>query len=329
MSRRIDRPILGGDVVGVLPFLLDIPLGYRAETRAEKLRRAELLRRFYPDDAIALLDALPPGEDPACPLLHPAVIRAHALLEQGKWGAATVVVPELPAGAGVRALVLGRLAIARGDLDGATAYLTTALDEVRASEEPLAPEVAAEALSLRGRLLLTRDQDEAGTADLLALEELAATHDAPLTRGTVSVLRDAIERGNHQALAEALAAIQRRLAEGRYARPHEALRQQIAPIPLHVHGALVAHQHEPAAFVDAVLQLSALAWRVGDHIAGLETALYGQRIGARRFGEAAVSNLQVYLDALREREGEEVFQELVAAVERRAAEARARRESAP
>lgn len=323
MTRRIDRPILGSDVLGVIPFVLNIPMGQDlASTRAEHLRRAELLRRFYPDQALAELDALPAGEDHPSPVVDAAAIRAHALLEQGNWGAATVVVPDLPSGAGVRELVLGRLAVARGDVDGALDYFTRSIAAARASDDVFSPEVETEALGLRGRLRLTQPEgEEGGLEDLLAVEELCAAHDAMLTRSEVSILRSAVQTGKTEDLAQGIATLSARKAEAEYGRPFVAQRAEILPVPLHVHGALKRHHKEPGEFVERMLQLSALRWRAGDKVAGLETATYAHRIGQRVFGPEAVSDLGLYLQALEQREGTASWNGLMEQLRARAREA--------
>lgn len=341
---KILEPALWLDVYRILPALLRLrganPVGEGIQRRVA-LRFAEVLRRFDADDALAVLDNLPEdphpvagrepsgprpfSSDPELPLLQPAVVRAHALLEKGKQAEASLLLPDAPSRWGVRDLLLGRLHFGSGDLDLAMEHLTAAFDAAHATPDPLAREVEAEALRLRAQLRLIRREQELSDWD--RLEALCEQHRAHLSRMAVQIFREAQARGKVAQLADTMVAVARRHEEGQYTAPVEHERDQVAPVPLHVHGAARKHAQDPEGYLEAILRLSALAWRVGDRLDGYETAVYGLRVGERLFGEAVAAPLRQFLDELLAPLDPDTRGKLERAAQERAREAMAQRTS--
>lgn len=299
MSSDLDailKPALLADVYGLMPPLLRLHL---ANPRGEGVRRlvalrlADVTRRAFPDEALRLLDDLPEGPDPEIDVLQPAVVAAHAWLEGNQLEQARLLVPDLPKGP-VRELVMGRVAIAAGDLEGAAEFLDRCLDTLD-PEAPLAVEVEAEALGLRARLAMLAQRDSVEDWDRLA--KLCEAHGAWLSCTVAGVFRENVRAGTVSS-ADKFAAVARRMLEARYTRPVEADRQAVAPIPLHVHGAARTHASDPEAYVEAILQIAAMTWRAGDRLDAYETAYYGLRIGERLFGERAGQPLTTFIDGL-------------------------------
>ena len=100
-DNRACGPALLADVAPPLAALAELDRGPERDAAATvrlRLRRAELLLRFVPADALALLDELPAGAAGEGVGLDPAAVRAAALVELDRLDQARPLVARLPEG---------------------------------------------------------------------------------------------------------------------------------------------------------------------------------------------------------------------------------------
>lgn len=286
------RPAILADVALVLPPLLrlraspDLSAGDRLRV---DLRLADVARRFLPEEALALLDALPATARAEGPL-DAAFLRASALLEAGRTAEAALLVPSIPTAEGLRAVVRGRLAWAEGRLEEALLHLDEAL--LRTEH----PELRGEALGYRARALHALGRD--AHADLDALERLCDAHRAGFTQTLFRLVRAGLDDAKLPGMADAFLRGARLWIEGQLVFGVEKDRAKVAPLPLHVHGAAMRYRDQPERYANAILFAAALAWRAGDRVPAYETAWYGGRIAERRFGAEAAAPIWSFLAEL-------------------------------
>ncbi|MCB9760372.1 MAG: hypothetical protein H6739_11090 [Alphaproteobacteria bacterium] len=267
------------------------------------LRLAELQRRLFPDMAIATLDKL--GEVTAdlepWPQLHPAAVRAAALLEAGRADEASFVLPEVPKDSGVRDLLLGRMSFEGGRLAEAQGRFERAAAGAAESPLALAAETEIEALSYAARLRhLQGDPLDEVLAAFDAVEHRCEAVGAGLTQSLHRVYAQVVREGRISDLTDAFIKLAHTQVKASYCQGHMAKAAELAPVPVAVHGAATRHADDPSAYVSAILSLSSLAWRAGYAVEGFEVATYGLAIGRRVHGDAAVVDLQLYMDGLAE-----------------------------
>lgn len=287
------RVALLADVHMPLPWLWKLwkapPADPRVRTRVA-LRLAELLRRFDPEEAAIWVELAVPGLGPTSGSLTPDALRAAIALERGNLDEARTLLPLLTPGDGVAALLSGRLAWQQGDAEGASAAFDQSIAEATD------PEVLAEALGFRARMSIAAHGT--ATEDLDRLEALCVTHGAGISQTIVRVLREVGRTGVMASFSEGLSRGAWTWFEAKYTFGHTALADQIAPIPLVVHGAAHAHADEPDAYAGAILAMSSVCWRAGDTLRGFEIAYYGLRIGQRIFDADPMIHLERYLTEL-------------------------------
>lgn len=309
---------------GILAWLGGEPIPPTPLTPEERLwldlRFAELLRRFWPAKALEVVAALPPLAE--IDGLSGPGIEVAALIEAGRLEEAAVKLMLTPGDTGQRALLDGRISLERGQLAEAIGAFNQALE--LATE----PELRAEALGFRARTLRLANQDDAAARDFDALEQLCEAHGAGISLGIVRFIRDAAA---HQAVPALQAAFYRvgiSQLTGPLTLGVEKDRAQVEPIPLHVHGAARKLRQDPPAFVQHLLQIASLQLAVRADVDAFETAWYGFSIGQRLFGQAAVVDLAAFIAGMRDGIGADAYAEVKTTVERRAAEAAARRAGA-
>lgn len=290
---RAFRPALLADVLHVLTPLhqlhRDPTLPPDLRVRVQ-LRLADILRRFVPDEALALLERVDLSIAPTQGVLAPDTIRTAALLEAGRREEARSLLPFIDAADGVDALLRGRLAYLDGELPVAERAWGEAIAQTTS------PEVRAEALGLRARLVLGLRRD--ASADLDQLEALCVEHGAGVTQTLVRLLRAMTDAEVAPIVAEGMARGGLSAMSARYCLGYEHLREQLSPIPVEVHGAARAHVEEPQQYIEAILAMSSLAWRIGNRLLSLEMASYGVKIGARLFGVPAMAPIRQLRSAL-------------------------------
>jgi hypothetical protein len=322
--RTLMRPALLADV----PWQFLAALRLRKSLPAEpgrrallELRMADLSRRFLPEQALEQLERAEQVEGAELPDHGPLAVttlRAQALIEAGRVDEARALVAEIRSGDGMRALVSGRLAMLDRRFDDAEADFSRAILEVQTRQEEAYVEGLAEALCYRGRLRrAVRDQD-GWTADLDHLEKLCETYDAGFTQSLVRLLREVSKGDLLEQLDEGLVRMSWLRAEAAYTLHVEHLREQLAPIPVHVHGALLAHKEDSQGYVGAILTLAPLAWRIQGRVIGYETAYYGFRIGEKTHGKEKVSEIEQYLLGIEAELGVEELATLQQEVQERA-----------
>ncbi|MEL6343755.1 MAG: hypothetical protein AAFV53_11530 [Myxococcota bacterium] len=291
------------------------------------LRLAEVNRRFLPEAALTALDKADETVRSAdltdWPQLHPATIRAAAWLEGSALAEAEAQLADVPENSGVRALLLARCAHLGGQLQAALDGYWNAAQMANASHQPLSAETELEARSYHLRLRLA--QRELPEDEIAAFDQTAQAMGAGMTQSLHRAVVQAHRDGHVEALSDGFIKVAHTMTRARYLEGHAHLIAELAPLPVQVHGAMVTHRDDPAAYVTAILSLSSLAWRAGYTLEGYEVAAYGVRVGARRFGDHRVVGLSVYLDGLRERAGAQTWQQLQQKAAQRARAAQARR----
>lgn len=257
----------------------DLPLDLSVRAT---LRLADFQRRFMPPEALATLDALGPvPEGP--PPLHVELIRCHALLEQRKADEVRATLPFVPEAGGARALIQGRLHALLGELDLAQDALSSCL-----ARDPH-PELRIEALGLLARV--SGRPKAMVLADLDDLDAACAACGAGLTQSLFRAWRAAEDQDLFRRMADGAVVSNLARLRALYTFGFQKDALAVAPVPLELHAALVRHGKDPAGLVRAVIALSTLTWRTGDHLRGYAIAVLGQQLGARIHGDEAMAEL--------------------------------------
>ncbi len=314
--------------------LADVPWQFLAAMRLRKsppadpsrralldLRMAELSRRFLPEQALEQIDRAEQVEGAKLPAHGPLAVttlRAQTFIEAGRVDEARALVAKISGGDGMGALVSGRLATLDRRFEDAEADFSRAILEVQTRQEETYVEVLAEALCYRARLRRAMRDEDGWTADLDHLEKLCETYNAGFTQSLVRILREVSQGDLLEQLDEGLVRMSWIRAEAAYTLHVEHLREQLAPIPVHVHGALLAHKEDSQGYVGAILTLAPLAWRIQGRVSGYETAYYGLRIGEKTHGKEKVSEIEQYLLGIEAELGPEESANLQQEVQERA-----------
>ena len=296
-----EQPAILADILDVfmplarLRYASQRPLGRR---RFVLLRWAEVIRRFAPDDALAVLDEELPDvvETPMVPHLTEPAVRAATLLEKGEHQAAAELLPRVSQACGARDLLEGRVAMQEARFDDAWAHYERAEVAARVAGTPLSVEIEVEALGSLARLFAMRGMD--ATAWFRRLAARCAELDLGLTRMAFERLERASRpEARARSAAQATVALKSHLVH-KYAEPYQADIPKLGPVPLHVHGMAKTHATEPNAFVNAIGTMASIQWREGDRQRAFETAWYGRAIGRRLFGAEVEASLTEFIDLL-------------------------------
>lgn len=296
-----EQPAILADVLDVfmplarLRYASQRPLGRR---RYVLLRWADVVRRWAPDDALAVLDEELPdcAETPSVPHLTEPAVRAATLLEKGQHEAAAELLPQVSQATGARDLLEGRVAMQQARFDDARAHYERAEVAARVAATALSVEIEVEALGSLARLFAMRGTD--ATAWFLRMEARCVELDLGLTRMAFQRLeRESRPEARARAAAETTVALKSHLLR-KYAEPFQADVGKLGPVPLHVHGMAKTHATEPNAYVNAIGTMAGILWREGDRQRAYETAWYGRAIGQRLFGAEVEASLTEFIELL-------------------------------
>lgn len=296
-----EQPAVLADALDVM-----IPLGRlryanpRPEGRKRfvMLRWADVIRRFSPDDAWAVLEEeLPTApETHTAPHLTEEAVRAATLLEMGKHEEAKDWVMRVSTAGGARALLEGRVALQTQRLPEARAFWELAEAAARSADWPLAVEVEIEALGNLARLdAMAFPPSHAG---FRRMETRCKELNAGVTQSVFRTLEEMSGPTARELRAERTSVAIRAHMEKTYAEPFVDDVPKLGPVPLHVHGMAKIHKVEPMKFVEAVSGMASVLWKEGDRQRSYETAWYGRAIGTRLFGPKVEAALTEFLELL-------------------------------